>query len=63
LGSKYGVSKNTIKTWINIFNRDGGLDIQKKGRRKEDGTIDYKERYEILKKFQNYLGEVDREKK
>lgn len=63
LGSKYGVSENTIKTWVSIFKRDGGLDIQKKGRPKKDGTLDYKERYEILKKFQDYLGEVDREKK
>jgi len=63
LGEKYGVSKETIRTWVRIYKRDGGLDVRSKGRQKEDGSIDYKERYEILKKYQNYLGEVDRDKK
>jgi transposase-like protein len=63
LGEKYGVSKETIRTWVRIYKRDGGLDVRSKGRQKEDGSIDYKERYEILKKYQDYLGEVDRDKK
>jgi len=63
LGKKYGVSRKTVATWIRIYKRDGGLDIRKKGRPKADDQIDYKERYEILKKYQDYLGEVDREKK
>jgi len=63
LGRKCGVSRKTVDTWIRIYKRDGGLDIRKKGRPKADGQIDYKERYEILKKYQDYLGEVDREKK
>jgi transposase-like protein len=63
LGTKYGVSKETIKTWLRIYQRDGGLDVSKKGRPKNEENIDYKERYEILKKFQRYLEEVDREKK
>ncbi len=62
-GKKYGVSKETIRTWVRIYKRDGGLDVRSKGRQKEDGSIDYKERYEILKKYQDYLGEVDRDKK
>lgn len=63
LGEKYGVSKKTVETWVQIYKRDGGLDISKKGRPRKEENIDYKERYEILKKFQDYLGEVDREKK
>lgn len=63
LGKKYGVSKKTVAVWIGIFKRDGGLDIRTKGRPNKEKNIDYKERYEILKKFQDYLGEVDREKR
>ena len=49
------MGKNIFKRW--------GLAIKKKGRRKKEENIDYKERYEILKKFQEYLKEVDQEKK
>jgi len=63
LEKKYGVSKKTVAVWIRIFKRDGGLDISKKGRPNKEKNIDYKERYEILKKYQDYLGEVDREQK
>lgn len=63
LGEKYGVSSDTIKTWETIYKRDGGLDIRKRGKPKREEQVDYKERYEILKKFQDYLGEVDREKR
>ncbi|MDD4595628.1 MAG: helix-turn-helix domain-containing protein [Candidatus Izemoplasmatales bacterium] len=63
LSKKYGVSDNTIRTWVRIYKRDKGLDIRKKGRSTKEENIDYKERYEILKKFQDYLWEVDREKK
>ena len=63
LGKKYGVSKNTVRTWIRIYKRDGGLDTKKKGRRKKERNVNYKEKYEILKKFQDFLEEVDQEKK
>ncbi len=63
LGEKYGVSKKTVQSWVNIYNRDSGLDISKKGRPTKDGETNYKEKYEILKKFQDYLEEVDQEKK
>jgi len=62
LSKKYGVSRHTIHTWATIYKRDGGLDIQKKGRPREE-NIDYKERYEILKKFQGFLKEAEQEKK
>jgi len=63
LGKKYGVSPETVKTWARIFKRDGGLGIRKRGKAKKDEPVDYKERYEILKKYQEYLREVDPEKK
>ena len=62
LAEKYGVSKYTVASWVRIYKRDGGLDIQKKGRPKED-EIDYKERYEILKKFLNFLEEDEPDKR
>ena len=63
LERKYKVSKKTIESWIRIYKRDGGLNVQKRGRPTKGDNIDYKERYEILKKFQEFLKEVDLEKK
>ena len=61
LGKKYNVSRHTIDTWI--YSQKKGIDIfanNKIGRngrpRTKDLTIeDYKERYEILKKYQAFL--------
>ena len=64
LGNKYNISPNTIGTWIKIYKRQGNLinDINhSRGRKKED-SIDYKERYEILKKYQAFL-KAQRERK
>ena len=61
LAEEYGISRNTIKTWIRAYKKDIPLGYQKKGRPKEE-NIDYKERYEILKKFQAFI-EAQREKK
>ena len=62
LGRKYGISYSTIDMWIhNIrYFKVGG----KKGRPKtKNPTLeDYKERYEILKKYQAFL-QARREKK
>lgn len=63
LAKKYNISRKTIETWERIFKRDGSLDSKKKGRPKKDEKIDYQEKYEILKKFQEFLEEVDQEKK
>ena len=67
LGKEYGISKKTIQNWI--YQQKQGknvlIDTKKshKGRpKKEVGDIDYKERYEILKKFQAFL-KAQREKK
>ena len=63
LAKKYGVSWKTVETWVRIYKRDGTLDLQKKGRPRNEENVDYKEKYEILKKFQEFLEEVDQEKK
>lgn len=63
LSHKYNIPEGTINTWVYQYRKnDEQVVIKKKGRRKTEG-IDYKERYEILKKFQDFLEEVDREKK
>jgi transposase-like protein len=64
LSKKYGISYRTIDTWIYKYKRQGSLDSDiehKRGRKKEE-NIDYKERYEILKKYQAFL-KAQREKK
>lgn len=57
LGKEYSISYKTIDNWIQKHKRTGYDFISKnhlKGRRKEE-NIDYKERYEILKKYQAFL--------
>ena len=64
LGKKYNIPSHTIDTWIRIYKRQGNLvnDIyHTRGRPKEE-NIDYKERYEILKKYQVFL-KAQRERK
>ena len=61
LASEYGISRKTIATWVKAYKENIPLGYQKKGCPKEE-NIDYKERYEILKKFQAFI-EAQREKK
>jgi transposase len=63
LSEKYQVPKNTIKTWKRIVEKQGGLNIAKKGRPRDLKGKDYKERYEILKKFQDFLVKQEQKKK
>jgi transposase len=63
LAKKYRVSWKTVETWVRIYKRDGSLDVKKKGKPRNEENADYKEKYEILKKFQEFLEEVDQEKK
>ena len=63
LAKKHGVPKGTIETWLYQYRQKGSMDTGKRGRRKQDENIDYKEKYEILKKFLGFLEEVDQEKK
>jgi transposase-like protein len=64
LGKKYNVSWHSIEDWVKKFKKQGNIknDInQARGRKKQD-RIDYKERYEILKKYQAFL-KAQRERK
>ncbi len=60
LGREYEISQHTIRNWVRKIkegkdvlqdNRKGGS-----GRpRKDDNDVNYKEKYEILKKYQAFL--------
>ena len=67
LEREYGVSRKTIHNWV--YKQKQGADIFMDHRRfctgrprKDDTNVDYKERYEILKKYQAFL-KAQREKK
>ena len=66
ISKKYGISEGTIKTWTFKLNHPEKFlgKGQKRGRKKEkDLTLeDYKERYEIVKKYQAFL-KAQQEKK
>ena len=58
LSKKYHVPAMTIAQWV--FKLRNGVDVinsRKRGKQKLDGLLleDYKERYEILKKYQAFL--------
>ena len=63
IAKKYGVSYETVRTWARINKRDGGLEVSHRGRPKKEENINYKQKYEILKKYQRFLKEVDQERK
>ena len=61
---KYGLSDDTVYHWIIKDRKQGNqenISYKRTGRPKKD-NIDYKERYEILKKYQAFL-KAQREKK
>ena len=64
IAKKYSIDESTIWHWI-VKDRNQGNQIndinKKRGRTKEE-NIDYKERYEILKKYQTFL-KAQRERK
>lgn len=68
LGRKYGISRGTISNWI--YDSKKGIDVKidhragRSGRPKTKSLTleDYKERYEILKKYQAFL-KAQRERK
>ena len=60
----FGIPEGTLINWIRKEKKQGNLDnniYHKRGRKKEE-NIDYKERYEILKKYQAFL-KAQRERK
>ena len=60
----FGIPGGALNTWIQKYKRQGNLDndINKTRGRHKENDIDYKERYEILKKYQAFL-KAQREKK
>lgn len=62
LAKEYGISYKTIDTMIYRYRHPELVKTRKKGRPKKEEDIDYKERYEILKKYQTFL-KAQREKK
>ena len=65
LSKEYGIPLNTMRTWQKkiVKNIDISIDTRNKySGRKKDENIDYKERYEILKKYQAFL-KAQRERK
>ena len=66
LAREYDMSAKTIRNWVSKQKR--GKDIYEDHRKENSGrppkeeNIDYKERYEILKKYQAFL-KAQREKK
>ena len=64
LEKEYGVSNNTIRQWKYKLRKTGTLENKKKGRISEKNLTkeDWKERYEILKKYQAFL-KAQRERK
>ena len=63
LAKKYNISYATIQNWVNKVNKGQSVSPNNylKGSRKDE-NIDYKERYEILKKYQAFL-KAQRERK
>ena len=64
LSKEYDIPLKTVKTWVYKINKN--IDITQnnkhKGGRKKEENINYKERYEILKKYQAFL-KAQRERK
>jgi transposase-like protein len=63
LSRKYDIPKFTIFSWIKIKKKYGALGIVKKGRPAINQEKDYQERYEILKKFQDFLVSQEQKRK
>ena len=63
LSNKYGIPVGTIRTWSFINKHRGALGIVKRGRSIGSKAKDYKERYEILKKYQDFLGSQEQKKR
>ena len=64
LANEYGISWKTVESMVRKYRKTGTTFSSPKGRPKEKDLTkeDYKERYEILKKYQAFL-KAQREKK
>ncbi|HOO44295.1 MAG TPA: helix-turn-helix domain-containing protein [Bacillota bacterium] len=63
LSEKYGIPQGTVTNWVLGFRREGIVDVKKRGRPKASDEINYRERYEILKKYQDFLAKQGRKRK
>jgi hypothetical protein len=63
LSKKYDIPIGTIFTWTTIKKKHGALGVVKKGRPTIIHEKDYKERYEILKKYQDFLVTQEQKKR
>ena len=62
LAKKYNIASwHTVEMWVRKYRQTGQITRQKRGKLK-GAKINYKERYEILKKYQAFLKE-QREKR
>lgn len=64
IANEYGISWKTVESMVRKYRKTGTTISEQKGRLKEKDLTkeDYKERYEILKKYQAFL-KAQREKK
>ena len=63
LSKEYNIPRSTIFKWVKQSRNGKDITIRQKGSgRIKEENIDYKERYEILKKYQAFL-KAQREKK
>lgn len=61
LSEEYQINIATIKTWVYQYKKGNQMD-KPRGRPKETGAIDYKQRYEILKEFSAFLDKAHKTK-
>ena len=64
IANEYGISRKTVESMVRKYRKTGTTIAVQKGRPKEKDLTkeDYKERYEILKKYQAFL-KAQRERK
>lgn len=60
LAKEYDIPAFTVKNWI--CNPERSLSYTQRGRPKDNLEVDYKSRYEILKKYQAFLKEQHEKK-
>lgn len=63
IAEKYGItSRKTVFNWLKKYKDTGTTNNSKRGRTSKNKEIDYKTRYEILKKYQAFLKEQQEKK-
>ncbi len=62
LSKKYSIPEGTLFTWMRILRKHGAVNVAQVGRPSNRETK-YKERYEILKKFQDFLDKKGQKRK